>query len=208
MKVSTTVFFGGLALLGALSCISSCAHTDRIVGAWEAAPVPLNVPDAADASAIVTLDFGQITSSSMPAEVQLSATIYVRQAVQGDPLAATRPWEQSVAATASISGSYAYGDGSDDDIIITLDPSSFIVNIDPAGVVFDNNVVTGMESSALDSLTAACADRWRVLLAGPMREVFYSYGRMDDIKIHHNDLMSAGVNHRDCSFRRLGTPGE
>ena len=171
MKVSTTVFFGGLALLGALSCISSCAHTDRIVGAWEAAPVPLNVPDAADASAIVTLDFGQITSSSMPAEVQLS-------------------------------------DGSDDDIIITLDPSSFIVNIDPAGVVFDNNVVTGMESSALDSLTAACADRWRVLLAGPMREVFYSYGRMDDIKIHHNDLMSAGVNHRDCSFRRLGTPGE
>ena len=164
MKVSTTVFFGGLALLGALSCISSCAHTDRIVGAWEAAPVPLNVPDAADASAIVTLDFGQITSSSMPAEVQLSATIDVRQAVQGDPLAATRPWEQSVAATASISGSYAYGDGSDDDIIITLDPSSFIVNIDPAGVVFDNNVVTGMESSALDSLTAACADRWRVLL--------------------------------------------
>ncbi len=208
MKVSTTVFFGSLALLGALSCISSCAHTDRIVGAWEAAPVPLNVPDAADASAIVTLDFGQITSSSMPAEVQLSATIDVRQAVQGDPLAATRPWEQSVAATASISGSYAYEDGSDDDIIITLDPSSFIVNIDPAGVVFDNNVVTGMESSALDSLTTACADRWRVLLAGPMREVFYSYGRMDDIKIHHNDLMSAGVNHRDCSFRRLGTPGE
>ena len=38
----------------------------------------------------------------------------------------------------------------------TTDPSSFIVNIDPAGVVFDNNVVTGMESSALDSLTAAC----------------------------------------------------
>ena len=111
-----------------------------------------------------------------------------------------------MAGTASISGRYTTDGDDDDDILVSFDPSSLQVNVDPAGVTFSQNILSGTQQPVLDSLTTATAERWRVLITPAIREVFNSYRKIDDIKVHHGDIMSCEMNDRDYTFNRVGVP--
>lgn len=204
MKFITPTFFGTLAVLGAICVISSCSRTQNIAGAWEAAPERIAVADASDATSTVTLDFAPVQNSRTPGQVNISAVIELHQAVSTTSGSVEQPWEVSVAATASANGTYIFPEGDDDDILITIDPSTLSVTVDPDGVVLSDNVLTGAETSSLDSLTAATASRWRVLLTPAIREQFNKYRTIDDIKVHHNSMMSAEIDHRDVTLRAVG----
>lgn len=204
MKFITPTFFGVLAVLGAISVVSSCSRTQNLAGAWEASPERINVQGAAEATSTVTLDFAPVQNTRTPGQVNISAVIEVRQQATSNSGSVEQPWEATVAATASASGTYVYEDGDDDDILITLDPSTMTVTVDPDGVVYTDNVLTGAETSNLDSLTAAAVSRLRVLLTGAVRDQFSQYSRMEDIKVHHGALMSAEIDHRDVTFRAVG----
>lgn len=204
MKFITPTFFGTLAVLGAICVISSCSRTQSLAGAWEAAPERIVVADASDATSTVTLDFTPVENRRTPGQVSLTAVIELHQGVGTSSGSIEQPWEVSVAATASATGTYIYEDGDDDDILITIDPSSLTVTVDPDGVVYNDNVLTGAETSSLDSLTAATAARWRVLLTPALREQFNQYRRMDDIKVHHNSMLTAEISDRDVTFRGVG----
>lgn len=203
MKFTTPTFFGALAVLGAISVISSCSHTQELPGAWEAAPERIMIPDASDATSTLTLDFAPVENRKTPGQVSLSAVIELHQAATSSDPAVEQPWMVSVSATASAQGTYVYEEGEDDDVLITIDPSTFNVVVDPDGVVYDSNVLTGTDSSALDSLTAETASRWRVLIAGAVRDQFNRYRRLGDIKVHHGELLSAEIDDRDCTFRKI-----
>lgn len=204
MKFITPTFFGTLAVLGAICIISSCSRNQNLAGAWEAAPERIAVADASDATSTVTLDFAPVQNRRTPGQVNISAVIELHQAAGTTSGSIEQPWEVSVAATATATGTYIYEDGDDDDILITIDPSSLTVRVDPDGVVYNDNVLTGAETAALDSMTAATASRWRVMLTPAIREQFNRYLRLDDVKVHHNSLMSAEIGHRDVTFRGVG----
>jgi len=204
MKFITPAFFGALAVLGTISVVSSCSRTQKLSGAWEAAPERIVVPEASDASSTLTLDFTPVESRNTPGQVNFSAVIELHQAASTNAGSLEQPWQVSVAATASATGTYVFEDGEDDDIIITIDPSTLNVIVDPSGVVYNDNVLTGAETSALDSLTAATVSRWRVLLTPVIRDQFNQYQRMEDIKVHHNALLTAEIGHRDVTFRAVG----
>ena len=40
-------------------------------------------------------------------------------------------------------------------------------------------------------------------ITAAVREQFYKYTRLDDVKVHNGDIMSAEVAHRDVTFRRV-----
>lgn len=204
MKFITPAFFGALAVLGTISVVSSCSRTQPLSGAWEAAPERIAVPDASDATSTLTIDFTPVESRSTPGQVNFSAVIELHQAASTNSGSIEQPWQVSVSATASAQGTYVYEDGEDDDILITLDPSSMTVTVDPDGVVYNDNVLTGADTAALDSLTAATVSRWRVLLTPVVREQFNSYLHLEDIKVHHNAMLTAEIGHRDVTFRAVG----
>lgn len=202
MKLHTASFFGIIAVLTSIMFISSCSRTEPIAGAWVGNPVRLNVHDAADANATITLDFSPVDKASGTGNVVMSATIDVSQAVSTPDASIDQPYEATVAATAWINGTYTYDEGDDDEVILNLNPSSLNVTIDPSGVAFSENMLTGAQAPVVDSLTTATVNSWRVILTGAMREEFYRYQKIDDIKVHHTDMMSCEVADRDYTFRR------
>lgn len=203
MKLSTTLFFCAVGMLLSVCAISSCSREKTIEGAWEGPPQHLDVPGAVNALATVTLDFGSPAQSTRAGNINISAVINLDEQAFTTHPAIEHPWQASIAATASISGRYVAEDNDGDDIIISLDPSTLTVTIDPAGLVYDQNALTGDETASLDSLSAATASRWRVTLTNVMREQFYNLSHIEDIKIHHGDLLSAEINDRDCTFRKV-----
>lgn len=121
----------------------------------------------------------------------------------GSVISPDAPYQVDVAATASIRGRYVAEDDDDDDILLHLDPSTLQVNVDPAGVTFSENILTGLQRPTLDSLTMQTVDAWRVLITSAIRDEFYKYQKIDDIKVHHGDMLSCEVADRDYTFRRV-----
>ncbi len=204
MKFSTASFFGALTVLGALIFISSCSRTDRFAGEWMGTPTRMmDIPGASDATSTICIDFAPSSDVRRGGDVLMSATIDVSQAVTGSVISPDAPYQVDVAATASIRGRYVAEDDDDDDILLHLDPSTLQVNVDPAGVTFSENILTGLQRPTLDSLTMQTVDAWRVLITSAIRDEFYKYQKIDDIKVHHGDMLSCEVADRDYTFRRV-----
>lgn len=204
MKFSTASFFGALTVLGALIFISSCSRTDRFAGEWMGTPTRMmDIPGASDATSTISIDFAPSADVRRGGDVLMSATIDVSQAVTGSDISPDAPYQVDVTATASIRGRYVAEDDDDDDILLHLDPSTLQVNVDPAGVTFSENILTGLQRPTLDSLTMQTVDAWRVLITSAIRDEFYKYQKIDDIKVHHGDMLSCEVADRDYTFRRV-----
>ncbi|MBO4941989.1 MAG: hypothetical protein J6C95_00995 [Muribaculaceae bacterium] len=204
MKIQTAGFFSLLAVLGAMTAISSCSKTDYVAGLWQGNPEHIvSIPSASDATSTITIDFAPRSDKKGQGQVDLNAVIEVQQAVVGSLVDMQSPYQANITATASISGYYAPEKGEDDDFILSFDASSLKVNVDPSGVVFVNDAVSNMERPVLDSLTTATADQWRVILTKVMREEFYKFSRIEDVEVHHNDMMSMEIDNHDKVFRRI-----
>lgn len=207
MKISSSLFFSVVATLGTIAAVSSCAKSDRFAGTWQGAPERMtNVPDVADATSTMTIDFAPSQSDKKTGTADFSAVIELTQATTPAPGSVDAVYETNVTATASISAKYVFEDDDDEDIILSFDPSSLKVDVDPAGVAFSENLLSQTERPVLDSLTASTAEKWRVVLSGAIRDEFMKYNKIEDIKIHHDDMMSCEVAHRDLTFRRVGVP--
>lgn len=204
MKISS-LSLCATAFVAAIAITSACSGGTRFAGAWQGNPERLNVAGASDASATVTVDFAPNADSKNSGTINLSAIIEVEQPVSGADFG-TEAYQTSIAATASITGRYVTEDDDDDDLIVSFDPTSMVVNVDPAGVTFSQNILSGMQQPMLDSLTTATADRWRVALTPHIRDLFNRYHTIDDIKVHHQDIMSCEIADRDYTFRRVGVP--
>lgn len=206
MNLYSASFFGALTVLGAIVLSTSCSRMQDYAGAWQGLPVRLEgVSGASDASSVVTIDFAPSDSKNGSGDVMLLATVDVSQAVEsGSPFVADQAYQVDVAATASISGRYVPEDDAYDDVLLlSLDASTLKVNIDQAGVTFSQNVLTGLQQPALDSLTAQTVDAWRVRVTSAIREEFSKYQKMEDVKVHHADMMSCEIADRDYTFRRI-----
>lgn len=163
----------------------------------------MDIPGASDATSTISIDFAPSSDVRRGGDVLMSATIDVSQAVTGSIISPDAPYQVDVAATASIRGRYVAEDDDDDDILLHLDPSTLQVNVDPAGVTFSENILTGLQRPTLDSLTMQTVDAWRVLITSAIRDEFYKYQKIDDIKVHHGDMLSCEVADRDYTFRRV-----
>lgn len=205
MKIFNFSLFAVLVALLSFATVTSCSRTEIFAGEWQGQPERMDVPDASNATATMTIDFAPTDGRAGSGNVLLSAVIDVQQ-----PVTADNPfniaYETSVAATASVAGHYITPEGEDDEVIITFDPSSLQVNVDRSGVTYSNNILTGIPSAQLDSLTAATADHWRVILTPAIRDIFNRYATIDDIEVHGNDVLKCEMDHKDYVMHRVGVP--
>ena len=144
----------------------SCSKKDEFIGSWQAVTptdITKELPAAATASSLISISFGPDNNGE--GDVFLSSLIDVTQGLDETPEILS-PYEVSVAATASIQGKWMFED--DDDLILVFDNNSFNVDVDKNGVTFRQNVLTGNQSPASDSLTTATAEIWKSQLSKAM----------------------------------------
>lgn len=201
MKIPAITTSVLLALSGLCTLMSSCSGSDQLPGLWQGTPERLNtIPSAAYATSAMSLDFGPRTDKHS-GNVIVSTVIDVTQSVDGLSQTILEPFEATVTATAQISGRYTWKD--DDELLLALDGSTMTVSVDPAGVTFSENILTGTERPVLDSLTTATVNRWKAEITGAASEQFARFAAIDDVSIHHGDIMSCEAGHRDYTFRRV-----
>lgn len=201
MKFLHIVSAAAFAVLAA-----ACDNRPDINGAWTSTPTGISqeIAVADQATCVLTIDF-DAPKGATGGSVMLSAVVDGTQPMPAGSLNGfDAPYEISVAATASISGKWSYekpDDRDDDDIVIFLDNNTLQVNIDPNGVTYSQNLLTGAQQPAVDSLTTATVDRWRSDVRRAVTTQFFRYAKMDDIKIA-GDILSAEVADRDITFHR------
>lgn len=199
MKHLNLILATGLAV--AAAAFTSCERHADVAGSWTGMPDrSLAVSGAIDVTSTISLDFAQQPASKAKDSglLTISAAIDANQPVTGGTFE-NATYEVSVAASASMTGTWAFID--DDDIAITLDPSSFTVKVDPDGVTFAEDLVSGMQDPQLDSLSTATAARWQNVIGPAIKTEFLKYNKLDDIKIK-NGIMTFEIADRDYTFRR------
>ncbi|MCM1035799.1 MAG: hypothetical protein NC406_00535 [Bacteroides sp.] len=162
--------------------LASCSGDDAFVGSWTAAaPVSLqaDIPAASSATSLMSLDFTRGDSGN---GVYLSSLINATQPVVADSLSgAVEPYEVSVSATAGVRGTWTRS--GDDDLLLAFDMSSLKVEVDPAGVMFSQNMLTGAGQPAVDSLTARTAAIWQRQIERAVRGSLIRYSRLEDVEV-------------------------
>ncbi|MDE6161484.1 MAG: hypothetical protein K2F77_07480 [Muribaculaceae bacterium] len=195
-----TNILAGAALI---AIAGACNRHADIAGMWTSTPVRVgdDIAMASTATSVLTIDFNAQKGRNS-GTVMLAATIDATQPVEAGTLAGfAEPYEVSVAATATISGKWSYEDNDDDDILIFLDNNTLQVNIDPNGVTYSQNLLTGAQQPMVDSLTTATIDRWRSAVRNAASKQFFQFTKLDDVKVH-NDILSFEVGKRDLTFHR------
>lgn len=188
--------------LFALACTACSRHAD-INGAWTSTPSRIDneIAMAAEATSVLGLDFNAPRGANS-GTVTVTAIIDATQPVAAGQLDGfAEPYEVSVTATATINGKWSYEDNDDDDILLFLDNNTLQVNVDPNGVTYSQNLLTGAQQPMVDSLTTVTIDRWRSAVRRAATERFYSLTKLDDVKVV-NDILSCEVGKRDLTFHR------
>lgn len=204
MKTIAGTLFSLAALFVASASISSCSKQEQFAGQWQGAPENIQIQGAANATATVTLDFAPAPGQKGQGNVNISAVINASWPATSDGI--DRAYQANIVATASASGRYVAEDKDYDDIILSLDPSTFAVNVNRDGITYAENVLTGVQQPVLDSLTTTTAERWRQIITPVVRTLFNSYTTIDDIEVHHNDILKCEIGDKDYVFNRTGVP--
>lgn len=180
MKKNLTLF---AAASFAIISVASCSKKDEFVGSWQAknpTDITKQVPAAASASSLISISFSPAINGQ--GDVTIASIIDATQSVDETPDLIS-PYEVDVAATATISGKWSYESGDDDDLLLTLDPSTFNVNVDSSGVSFRQNIVTDTQQPVTDSLTAVTVNLWKQQFTSVMPNEFNRFGRIEDVKV-------------------------
>ncbi len=202
MKYSIKSLFAFAGIAG-MTLLSSCDKTENISGQWQGNPTRLELPGVANAMSTTMLDFSP-NSDNRSGHVNISSVIEVEQALPGSPENNfAEPYAVSIAATASADATYVFEDGDDDDIILTFMPSTFNINVDPDGVTFDRKILSGTMQPDVDSLTEAMATQMKSIITKAVHDDYAKYQKIEDIKVHHGDMMSCEINDRDHTFRKV-----
>lgn len=204
MKYSAKVLFASAAI-AAMTLFASCGNTENISGQWQGNPtrLELQVPGIANAMTTTTLNFSP-GSDTRTGHISISSVIELEQALQGSPENSfSEPYAVSISATAGAEGTYVFEQGDDDDVLVSLFPASITVNVDPDGVTFDRKILTGTMQAHVDSLTNAVVAQMKGIITNAVREEYSKYSRIEDIKVHHGDMMSCEINDRDQTFRKV-----
>lgn len=198
----------GLGLIIGASGLASCSKTTDFFGVWTSTTpedITASVPAASSATSLVSISFVEGTGNKDGGSVALTSIINVNQPVSGSPISMNQPYEVNVAATASLGGTWIYEEGSDDDLLLSLDLSTLKVNVDNNGVSFTQNMLTGAQQPQIDSLTTVTAELWKNQLTQAMTKEFSRFKKLDDVKVHKGQVLTFEIQNPELTLQMRKT---
>lgn len=174
-------------LIAVGSIVVSCSNSEarfakEIPGTWQGTPETFSDNSAITATIIDTYEF---LPAAMTANETLSGTVTVTGMVNtttqivGDS-ALIEPLGLSASARTSISGTWTVID--DDEIALSFDPQSLVVEVDPDAVVANNNPMA-LSSPAVDSIRPDLCKTIEHGIRVALTARYASMHHMDDVKI-------------------------
>lgn len=176
--------------------VTSCDNRAKIEGSWESSPVKLELAGTATSSATLCYTFNQDGSMTLTSDINLTEPMN-RQAD-----GVLMEYQASVAATASIQGTWQYAPDENDEVIITLDNNSFSINVDPAAVTFSQNVLDGAQTPEVETMKQQAVERYQTMLTPAMKAYFGGCVKLDDIKVDKN-FLNCEIGDKDYILRAI-----
>lgn len=194
----------GLTLLGTLSLVS-CDETARLAkdlpGSWTGTPENFTDNSYVTATTIETMDFSNnpelVAKGSRGGALIVVGMLSANTQIVGE-VGLVEPLGLTVSGRSTINGTWTVID--DDEVAISLDPSTLAVSVDPDAVVV-NGVVTGINGPRIDSIKPSVAVSIAQSLKMALVNRYSSIRKLDDVKIK-GPLMKFEIGHTDYVFTR------
>lgn len=181
------------------SCDGKSGLAQTIEGSWSSAPEQLANTSEGQSSVIENFVF-TTDSTATGGAVQVMALISSAGSVNG-PDAVMKPFSISVAANATISGTWQATGG--DEIALNLNEKSLKVNVDPDMVQLVANPLSGNSTPSVDSLKPSMIAYFKQELQQTMAVRYASFRKLDDIKFQNQGaIMTLDVSDRHMTFTR------
>lgn len=195
-----TAFVAILALM-----LGSCSdNVKELSGSWITGESRLQIDDSgmADCRTTSRLTFTPNADDDRVGDITITTDIAISDALPAtDSLSS--PYEITVTGQASVSGTYEWVDGSDDEIYISLDPKSLKVKIDPDGVEFVANLISGTESPVVTNIDrTAIATRYKSQVSRVIDKLYSQFTSIDDMDFQKT-ILSCEINDQDYVLRRV-----
>ena len=176
--------------------ITSCDNRAKIEGSWESSPVKLDLAGTATSSATLCYTFNQDGSMSLTSDINLT------EPMNSQTDGVLMEYQASVAATASVQGTWQYAPDENDEVIITLDNNSFSIDVDPAAVTFSQNVLDGAQTPEVETMKQQAVGRYRAMLTPAIKAYFGERVKLDDIKVDKN-FLNCEIGDKDYILRAI-----
>lgn len=184
MKKIYSMIAGAALLTGGLTaCTGAQGLADRISGSWQSEPAPI----ASDASGITTMtDLWTFTPESEGADqgsltiTSMTSVEWPLDAAATDTIApSSDAYAVSLSAKVAITGTWEVSSHDpDDELLVTLDPKSLSVAVDPAGEALSGNG----NPVVLDSIPAPIFNAARAEILKIARGRFFPINRLEDVE--------------------------
>lgn len=164
---------------GAMLAIISVAACDRrpnVEGSWQGSPQGISLSQASTAMATPSITFNADSTVTITTAVNFTEPMPQSQTLDA-------PYQISISALATVDGRWQFAPREDDDILITINPDDVSVTIDPDAVTFAQNLLTGEQSPAIDSLRPQIVEYYRRMLTPALQAEMASYRRLEDVEV-------------------------
>lgn len=187
-------------LLAVGSIVVSCSNSEarfakEIPGTWQGTPETFSDNSAITATIIDTYEFlpaAMTANETLSGSVTVTGMVNTTTQIVGDS-ALIEPLGLSASARTSISGTWTVVD--DDEIALSLDPQSLVVEVDPDAVVANNNPLA-LSSPAVDSIRPDLCKTIEHGIRVALTARYASMRHMDDVKVK-GSLLKYEYNHED-----------
>lgn len=196
MKKSILILSAVAAMLAMTSCDSRQKLSEKLHGIWAGSPEMLTDTGASKASMVRLMEFNP-TGTSGEGNVTVTAYITVENVTPANDSIVT-PLQITASGTATITGMYQAKD--DDELILSLDPTSMTVNVDPDAVQLNFDVMTQDSESRVTTLKPGAVMLTTQQIEHAAHSVFANMTEIDDIKVTEG-MMQCEIDHRDLTFR-------
>ena len=180
-----------IAVLMMASCDSKTKLAEELAGSWSGTPERIGNDSTGVMTMLETFNFTPNENES-GGQFIVQATISVVGTVPSDD-EVVEPFSVNQDAIASAQGKWQTLD--DDEVMIVIDPQTITVNVDPKDVVFSDNVFTGEQQPAVDSIQPKAAEKLTRIITKEVTEKFLNLNHLDDVKVKEN-LLKYEIGHK------------
>lgn len=181
-KILTGAIALATIILGACSDKSKLAN--EIEGSWAGTPERLGDDQSGTMTIQEIFSFIKNTNSA-DGTINIQANVEVLEPeAAGDEVVSA--YATSAAAVASAQGSWTLID--DDEIVISIDPATIQVTVDPRSLVESDDLLTDTPVPTLDSLSTAKMGEIKLLVTTEVTKRFSELNHLDDVKVKDNRL--------------------
>ncbi len=178
MRIIFNLLAFAAVTLGFCVCESPSKLAGAIEGTWSGAPKTLsNQTDG-----IITGVDSYVFTKTAPTEgvVVVSTMLSLNEALPGDS-SIIQPISLTAAAKATAQGSWVATD--DDEISLTIDPTTIEISIDPQAVVLETSLLNGEDEDVASTLKPDVVERVKKQIARIVTVKYLDLKHFDDIKI-------------------------